>query len=48
MIRPILIALALVALPLSASAQNRPATENHQHKEGEKGPHGGVLQDIAG
>lgn len=48
MIRSILIALALVALPLSASAQSSAPTGTHQHKEGEKGPHGGVLQDIAG
>lgn len=48
MIRYVFAALVATAVPAGLPTAAMAATEGHRHKEGEKGPHGGVMQDIAG
>ena len=45
MLKQIAVMAALVMFPLAAGAQ---PGHGHTHAEGEKGPHGGVVQDVSG
>ncbi|WP_119681984.1 hypothetical protein [Indioceanicola profundi] len=45
MLKQLMIAASLLLLPVAASAQDG---HGHSHGEGANGPHGGVVQDLAG
>lgn len=46
MLKHLLLAASFIILPFAAIAQEEKGS--HSHAEGEKGPHGGIVQDLAG